>query len=264
MAIIGIGIDLVDIERFRTSLARTPSLRTRLFTDIELAYVAPKSDPVPSLAARFAAREAVMKSLGLGLGAFGFHDVWVERAESGEPSLAITGRASELAAAAGVQVLASQPDALRLDGGCLRRRRVTRRCPHAAIGTVRVHAAIMAPMIEEYTAAWNELTAPGGPFAMTEIEVRGVPMRVFDSAPPSMRFVWEMAAGYGDKDYVVFEDERFTYAESDAIIKALATTSRRRSRRAATATASRSRCATTPSGCSRTGRSCRSARRASG
>jgi long-chain acyl-CoA synthetase len=80
----------------------------------------------------------------------------------------------------------------------------------------------MAPMIEEYTEAWNELTASGGPFAMTEIEVRGVPMRVFDSAPPSMRFVWEMATGYGDKDYVVFEDERFTYAESDAIIKALA------------------------------------------
>ena len=103
MAIIGIGIDLVDIERFRTSLERTPSMRTRLFTDVELAYVAPKSDPVPSLAARFAAREAVMKSLGLGLGAFGFHDVWVERAASGEPSLAITGRALDLAAEAGVQ-----------------------------------------------------------------------------------------------------------------------------------------------------------------
>ena len=80
----------------------------------------------------------------------------------------------------------------------------------------------METMIDEYTEAWNELTAPGGPFAMTEIEVRGVPMRVFDSAPPSMRFVWEMASGHGDADYVVFEDERFTYAQSDAIIKALA------------------------------------------
>ncbi|WP_241432228.1 class I adenylate-forming enzyme family protein [Ilumatobacter nonamiensis] len=80
----------------------------------------------------------------------------------------------------------------------------------------------MATMIEEYTEAWNELTAPGGPFAMTEIEVRGVPMRVFDSAPPSMRMVWELAAGHGDADYVVYEDERFTYAEADAIIKSLA------------------------------------------
>ena len=99
---IGIGVDVVDIERFRRSLERTPSMRTRLFTPTELAYVEPQSDPVPSLAARFAAREAVMKSLGLGLGAFGFHDVWVERAASGAPSLVITARAAELATAAGV------------------------------------------------------------------------------------------------------------------------------------------------------------------
>ena len=102
--IVGIGIDLVDIERFRTSLQRTPSMRTRLFTETELAYVEPKVDPVPSLAARFAAREATMKSLGLGLGAFGFHEVWVERAESGVPSLRVTGRARELADEAGVEV----------------------------------------------------------------------------------------------------------------------------------------------------------------
>jgi holo-[acyl-carrier protein] synthase len=81
---------------------RTPSMRTRLFTAAELEYVADKADPVPSLAARFAAREAVMKALGLGLGAFGFHEVWVERAASGAPSLAVTGRAAELASAAGV------------------------------------------------------------------------------------------------------------------------------------------------------------------
>ncbi len=99
---IGIGVDVVEIERFRRSLERTPTMRERLFTPVELAYVAPKADPVPSLAARFAAREAVMKALGLGLGAFGFQEVWVERAASGAPSLAITGRAAELAAAAGV------------------------------------------------------------------------------------------------------------------------------------------------------------------
>lgn len=98
----GIGVDAVDIERFRTSLTRTPSMRGRLFTDEELAYVAPKVDPVRSLAARFAAREAVMKAMGLGLGAFGFHEVWVSRAESGEPSLRVTGRAAELAADRGI------------------------------------------------------------------------------------------------------------------------------------------------------------------
>jgi len=99
---VGIGVDAVDIERFRTSLARTPTLRTRLFVDEELAYVAPMTDPVPSLAVRFAAREAVMKSLGVGLGAFGFHDVWVRRADTGVPSLQVHGPALALADAAGV------------------------------------------------------------------------------------------------------------------------------------------------------------------
>ena len=98
----GIGIDAVDVDRFRTSLQRTPTMRTRLFTAEELAYVAPKADPVPSLAARFAAREAVMKAMGLGLGAFGFHEVWVSRAESGAPSLMIIGRALELAVDRGI------------------------------------------------------------------------------------------------------------------------------------------------------------------
>ncbi|MET0663238.1 MAG: holo-ACP synthase [Ilumatobacteraceae bacterium] len=100
--VIGIGIDLVDIERFRRSLERTPSMKQRLFTPTELAYVAPKVDPVPSLAARFAAREAVMKALGVGLGAFGFHDVWVERTTAGVPWLMVTAAAADLADAAGV------------------------------------------------------------------------------------------------------------------------------------------------------------------
>lgn len=102
MSIKGIGIDAVDIERFRDSILRTPSMVERIFTLPELEYVEPKADPVPSLAARFAAREAVMKAMGLGLGAFGFHDVWVERAESGEPLLQISGRAKELADERGI------------------------------------------------------------------------------------------------------------------------------------------------------------------
>jgi holo-[acyl-carrier protein] synthase len=102
MTVVGIGVDAVEIERFRRSLERTPSMHSRLFTAAELDYVRPKSDPVPSLAARFAAREATMKALGVGLGAFGFHDVWVTRADSGEPSLVVEGAARELAERAGV------------------------------------------------------------------------------------------------------------------------------------------------------------------
>ncbi|HQZ34627.1 MAG TPA: holo-ACP synthase [Ilumatobacteraceae bacterium] len=94
----GIGVDAVDIARFRASLARTPSMRERLFTVEELAYVLPKADDARSLAARFAAREAAMKAMGVGLGAFGFHDLWVTVAASGAPSLVVTGRAARLAA----------------------------------------------------------------------------------------------------------------------------------------------------------------------
>ena len=95
--IIGVGVDAVGIDRFRRSLERTPSMKARLFTREELEYVETHDDPTPSLAARFAAREAVMKAMGVGLGAFEFHDVWVQRAESGRPSLAVTGRAEQIA-----------------------------------------------------------------------------------------------------------------------------------------------------------------------
>lgn len=102
MTVIGVGVDVVDVERFRLSLQRTPTMRDRLFVAEELDYVAPRYDPVPSLAARFAAREAVMKALGLGLGAFGFHEAWVRVLDSGAPTLVVTGRARELAVDRGV------------------------------------------------------------------------------------------------------------------------------------------------------------------
>ncbi len=83
-------------------LARRPRLAQRLFTEGERAKVSPRADPAPGLAARFAAKEAVMKALGVGLGAFAFRDVEVVRAPSGAPSLRLTGRAADLAARRGV------------------------------------------------------------------------------------------------------------------------------------------------------------------
>ena len=100
--IVGIGVDVVDLERFRASLQRTPTMRLRLFTADELRDLDGRADPVPGLAARFAAREAAMKALGVGLGAFGFHDVWVRRDHSGAPALVVTGPAAVLAERAGV------------------------------------------------------------------------------------------------------------------------------------------------------------------
>ena len=102
---IGIGIDGVDIERFRKVLVRTPAVRNRLFTPHELAYATDAVDPVPRLAARFAAKEATMKAFGVGLGAFGFSDVEVVNAPSGAPSLRLDGEARALAERLGVRLL---------------------------------------------------------------------------------------------------------------------------------------------------------------
>jgi acyl-CoA synthetase (AMP-forming)/AMP-acid ligase II len=85
-----------------------------------------------------------------------------------------------------------------------------------------VAAAILGRVIEHLRAAWDELTAPGAGFAMSEIDVRGVPTRVFASAPPDMRVLWEMAQAHADNTYVVYEDERYTYAEIGAQVRALA------------------------------------------
>ena len=95
--VMGVGIDAVDVERFRTVLARRPRFAERIFTAGERAEAAGRHDPVPGLAARFAAKEAVMKSLSVGLGAFDFADVEVVRGEGGAPAMTVTGRAAAIA-----------------------------------------------------------------------------------------------------------------------------------------------------------------------
>ncbi|CAN5584061.1 class I adenylate-forming enzyme family protein [soil metagenome] len=77
-------------------------------------------------------------------------------------------------------------------------------------------------MIDHLRDSWDELTADGGAFSTSDIEVRGIPMRVFESAPPDMRSIWEMAAAHADKSYLVYEDERYTYAEVGAQVRSLA------------------------------------------
>ena len=68
----------------------------------------------------------------------------------------------------------------------------------------------------------QQLAAPGGQFELKDIEVRGVPMRVFANGPQTMRDVWQAGRAHGDVTYVVYEDERFTYAEIDAQVRSLA------------------------------------------
>jgi holo-[acyl-carrier protein] synthase len=100
--IIGIGTDLVDLDRFRTVLDRTPRIVARLFTEGEQAYACGRRDPTEPLGARFAAKEAAMKALGVGLGEVDFRDVEVARLDSGAPVLRVHGRAAERARALGV------------------------------------------------------------------------------------------------------------------------------------------------------------------
>ena len=103
MSVVGIGVDAVELDRFRRVLARRPGVARRLFTDAERDYGARFRDPTARLAARFAAKEAAMKALGVGMGAFKFRDVEVVRAARGEPRLRVVGAAAELARSRGVE-----------------------------------------------------------------------------------------------------------------------------------------------------------------
>jgi len=99
----GIGIDLIDIDRFERSLARRPRLRERLFTATELDYAETRARPAQHLAARFCAKEAVAKSLGLA--GWSFDDVEVLAGQP--PSVRLAGRAEERARDLGVTVMLS-------------------------------------------------------------------------------------------------------------------------------------------------------------
>jgi len=101
-SVVGVGVDAVDVARFRRILARRPGFAARFFTDVEQADARRSSDPTESLAARFAAKEAVMKALGTGLGGFALTDVEVRRAggagaTGGAPSVVLSGAAAALA-----------------------------------------------------------------------------------------------------------------------------------------------------------------------
>ncbi len=74
----------------------------------------------------------------------------------------------------------------------------------------------------ELKQAWSELTAPGAPFEIVEIPVRGNNIRMYKNAPPSVRELWLSTAAYGDRDYLVYENDRLTYAQAHAQVNAIA------------------------------------------
>lgn len=93
--ILGVGVDIVDIERFERSLERTAGLAERLFVDAE------RSLSGPSLAARFAAKEALIKAFG-GSANMSWHEMVVVKNEQGAPRFELSGNAAALAAERGV------------------------------------------------------------------------------------------------------------------------------------------------------------------
>ncbi len=93
--IVGVGIDVVDIERFAETLERTPTMRQRLFTEVELTR------PLASLAARFAAKEALAKALGAPAGLH-WLDAEVRTDADGRPAMLLSGSVAARAAELGV------------------------------------------------------------------------------------------------------------------------------------------------------------------
>lgn len=97
----GVGIDLLEIGRLERALERHPRLAKRVFSEAEREYAAARARPGRHLAARFAAKEAVVKALGLS-GGFGLREVEVLAGEP--PTVRLSGRAAEAAAGERIEV----------------------------------------------------------------------------------------------------------------------------------------------------------------
>jgi holo-[acyl-carrier protein] synthase len=106
MSVLGIGVDLVECARIERSLERFgEKFLHRVFTDGEIAYSMSMKFPARHLAARFAAKEAVSKAFGTGIGkAMGWRNIDIKKKPSGEPFLVFSGPAQKLATERGVTV----------------------------------------------------------------------------------------------------------------------------------------------------------------
>ncbi|MBV9024292.1 MAG: holo-ACP synthase [Streptomycetaceae bacterium] len=100
--IIGVGIDVAEIARFAAALDRTPGMAERIFTETELLLPNGERRGVASLAARFAAKEAVAKALGAPRG-LRWTDAEIHTEDSGQPRLAVTGTVAARATVLGIR-----------------------------------------------------------------------------------------------------------------------------------------------------------------
>lgn len=102
----GTGVDIIEISRVKKAAKASNRFAARVFTDRERAYCEGKKGEWASLAARFAAKEAVLKVLGTGIGQIKWTDVEVVNGESGKPEICLHGAAGTAAAQLGVKSLA--------------------------------------------------------------------------------------------------------------------------------------------------------------
>jgi long-chain acyl-CoA synthetase len=77
-------------------------------------------------------------------------------------------------------------------------------------------------MYAELKQSWNALIGEGADFEIATVDVRGLSMRVFKNAPPSLREVWLASAQFAEREYLVYEQERWTYAQAHAEVAAIA------------------------------------------
>ncbi|HZW82245.1 MAG TPA: holo-ACP synthase [Candidatus Deferrimicrobium sp.] len=96
------GTDLIEINRVSKALSRTPKLKMRLFTTMEIVQCEQKGNPLESFAGRFAAKEAVLKALGTGLRGLNWVDIEVVNNDLGRPEVRLYGAALELARQLGI------------------------------------------------------------------------------------------------------------------------------------------------------------------
>ncbi len=101
MDVVGIGVDLVDVQRVERIIDRHRTFAVRVFTPPEIEYCERQANPAEAYAARWAAREACRKALG-GVRGMRWRDVRVSRAATGAPSLVLEGPVAERAARLGV------------------------------------------------------------------------------------------------------------------------------------------------------------------
>jgi holo-[acyl-carrier protein] synthase len=107
MRVLGLGVDIVEIARIARSIERTgQAFLDRVFLESEQAYCGPQREPARCHAARFAAKEAVAKALGTGIGAqLAWRDIEVRRKASGEPFIVLHGAGAETAKRLGISEL---------------------------------------------------------------------------------------------------------------------------------------------------------------